>query len=181
MKRSILFFFGTFLAVAIVSCTDMKKTEHLASINDLNMQLDSIETILTENHVDSIAEKVLQTNGVELRIKRHYDVDTIDREFGQKMDRYKLMRRAMPKLGNMENKVVQSIKEERMALNNLKTDIENASGERNKYDEYITFETEKVAQIKVLLEEFVISKNEVMQTYDEIHQDMYNYSMSLIK
>lgn len=181
MKRSTLIFFGILFAIAVVSCTDMNKTEHLASINDLSLQLDSIETILNENHVDSIAEKVLQTNGVELRIKRHYVSDTIDREFGRKMDRYKLMRRAMPKLGSMENKVVQSVNEERTALANLKTDIDNASGERDKYDEYIAFEKEKVNQIKVLLNDFVTKKVEVMQTYDEMHEEMYNYSMSLVK
>lgn len=165
---------------SIYSCADIDKRKHLEAIEKMNKSLDSIQTVLLENEIDTIAALGVATNSVELRIKNNYDADTIDMELGRKMDAYKLMRRTLAPLGRSFYMIKTSVIEEKSTLEKLKTDIEKGNGERKKFPEYIKFEEAKVQQLRILLKEYVIKKNETMKTFHELHEVLDAFSMSLL-
>jgi archaellum component FlaC len=117
------FVFASLLIFLTYSCSDIKKNERLERIATMEKSLDSLEKTMKVEKIDSLPDMELAAQGVELRIKNNYKLDTINLEFGKKMDAYKRMRRAIPKLKVNWEKVKKSIIETRKSLNNLKTDI----------------------------------------------------------
>jgi hypothetical protein len=163
--------------VALFSCTDLNKGKQINAIDVMNKTMDSVQTVLMENEIDTIAALQVATNTVELRIKNYYYADTIDMALGKKMDAYKVMRRSLGPLGRSFVTIKNGVTAERTALANLKKDIENGDGNRQKYSEYVEFEQYKVDQLRKLLTEYVKEKDKTMKTFNELHQELYDFSM----
>ncbi|MFM7667726.1 MAG: hypothetical protein ACKO7D_06005 [Bacteroidota bacterium] len=168
------------LLILVYSCSDINKNKRIERISAMEKTLDSIEKIMNTNKIDSLADMQLAAQGVELRIKNNYKLDTINLEFGKKMDEYKRMRRAIPKLKGNWDKVKKGIGEMRKSLKNLKTDIENNSGKREKYDEYLKFEQNKLNQLCLLSNECQKGQKKILESYMKLHPELYQFSMELI-
>jgi hypothetical protein len=98
----------------------------------------------------------------------------------KKLNEYKVMRRALGPLGAQFQKGKKSLGEERETLKKLRTDIENGSGEREKYGDYISFEREKVKKISILIDDYVKQKNKNMNTFLTLHPELNEFSLSLL-
>lgn len=172
---------GLTLISLLFSCSDLQKSDQLASISDLNNQLDSIEQVWEEHKIDSLPQWELSVYDIENRIKKNYVSDTIDMELGRKMDAFKVLRRQFKPLGKAMNALKTGISEERESLEKLRSDIEEGNGERGKYDEFIAFEKEKVNQLVTLSTDFVDTKQQCLDTYEELYPELNAFSWSLIK
>lgn len=181
MKR--VFIFGILFTVnlALFSCSDLRKGEHLKSIEKMNTALDSIQTVLIENQIDTLPALTVAAMGVELRIKNNYYADTIDIELGKKMDAFKVMRKRLGPLGSTYNTVRLGVEDEKKTLKDLRSDIENGDGDRSKYGEYVHFEQQKVDQLRSLLKEYVSEKEKALKTFNELYDELNAFSMSLLQ
>ncbi len=177
MKKIFLLFL---IGILLVSCSDLDKSNRLVKIDKMLSGLDSMSIQIKKEKIDTLAEMQLAAQGVEYRIRGNFVADTIDLELGKKMDRYKRMRRAIPKLRSNLVKLDKGIVELKNSLTLLKNDIENNSGIREKYDQYITFEKNKYDQIVVLFKEFQKNQKKILETYSDLHVELYNFSMKLI-
>lgn len=180
MVRSFVAIIGLGL-VSLTSCMDIEASGYLDKIAEMNQTVDSVETVLNEHRMDSIADISLKAYTVENRVKRNYHADTIDLALGRKMDAFKVMRRNLKPIGKAQSDLPVMIEEERAKLEQLKIDIENGDGEREKYGEYIAFEEAKVAQLRTLLNEYVTTKESVTSTYSELYNELNDFSLSLLK
>ena len=102
-------------------------------------------------------------------------------EFGRKMDAFKVMRRTLKPLRKSITLIPESIESERLKLKELKADIENGDGKREKYAEYITFEEVKVSQLRILLNEYIETRETSLNTYNDLYDELNDFSMSLLK
>lgn len=179
MKRSIIFLLS--LSMFIVSCSDLKKDEQLKRISKLENGLALIEKNRLKNEIDTLTELKIATNAVEIRIKNYLVLDTIDLVLGKKMDAYKIMRRSLKPLGKQNIQLKQAIREEQKSLKDLKTDVENGSGSRDKYESYILFEKNKINQLQTLLDEYLRKKQETLSTYRKLHPELNQLSLDLVR
>jgi hypothetical protein len=179
MKRSITFLLS--LSMFIVSCSDLKKDEQLKRISKLENGLALIEKNRLKNEIDTLTELKIATNAVEIRIKNYLVLDTIDLVLGKKMDAYKIMRRSLKPLGKQNIQLKQAIREEQKSLKDLKTDIENGSGSRDKYESYILYEKNKINQLQTLLDEYLRQKQETLATYRKLHPELNQLSLDLVR
>ena len=168
-------------ALLLIACSDFAKKDQLVKITDLQKKITALEGQVTKNKIDSISEIKLATSEVELRIKKNLYLDTINLELGKKMDDYKRMRRSFMPLAKSYSQLIKGIREERLALKNLKLDVQNGEGERGKYDEYIAFEANKINQLMTLLEAYISYKDETMKTYFRLHPSLDSLSRTLQK
>lgn len=180
MSKKYYFIFSILFFLALGSCSDLKKDSRIEQIVKMEKSLDSLDKELKLLKIDSLENMQLAAQMVELRIKNNLKSDSVDIEFGKKMDSYKRMRRAIPKFQRNLVKLNQGIKEMRGSLTDLKSDIKNSNGKREKYDEYITFEKKKLNQLEVLMKEMQTSLKKIVDTYSMLHQELYTFSMSLI-
>ena len=172
----------TFLLFAILfaSCSDLSKKDQLTKIDEMNKSLDSIKTVLMENKIDTITQLMFATSQVEQRIKSNYVSDTINMALAKKMNAFKVSRKRLHPLGKSYNNINHGVDEEKEALRLLKSDIENGSGERNKYDEYVLFEESKVHQLRMLLTDYVSSKSKTLAELEKLYPEINEFSLSLL-
>lgn len=170
-----------FLALVTYSCSDLKKGEYLTAIEDMNKTIDSVETVLLENQIDTLPQLTVACMGVELRIKNNYYADTIDMELGKKMDAFKRMRKRLKPIAGTFNTIKLGVKDERETLKALKTDIENGNGDRKKYGEYVEFEQQKVNQLRSLIKDYVNEKDLAVKTLDELYDELNVFSLKLLE
>ena len=147
----------------------------------MNTALDSIQTVLIENQIDTLPALTVAAMGVELRIKNNYYADTIDIELGKKMDAFKVMRKRLGPLGSTYNTIRLGVEDEKKTLKDLRSDIENGDGDRSKYGEYVHFEQQKVDQLRSLLKEYVSEKEKALTTFNELYDELNAFSMSLLQ
>lgn len=150
-------------------------------ISTLEKRILLIENKRAVNEIDTLTALKKATNAVEIRIKNYLVLDTIDLVLGKKMDAYKIMRRNLKPLGKQNSQLKQAIREEQKSLKALKSDIENGSGSRDKYESYILFEKNKLNQLQLLLDEYLRLKKETITTYRELHPELNQLSLDLVR
>ena len=168
------------LLLSACSLLDSERKKYYLELDEMSKDLTNLEETLLSNEIDTLAALQLATNNVELRIKNYLVLDTINMSLAKKLNDYKIMRRALGPLWSAFQKVLKSIKEERETLAKLRTDIENGSGERDKYRKYLDFEKAKVKQISMLIVDYVKQKNKTMKTFFDLHSELNTFSLSLL-
>lgn len=177
-KISFLFFI---VLLSLNSCTDIKKIEQLEKIEVINNSLDSLSQVYTENKIDSVQNMSMSIYGVQNRIKNNYTSDTINFQLGVKMGKHKWMKKKL-KVVASDGKILDGeISEAISNLSDLKHDIENGYGEREKYDDHISHEKKKFKQLKFLCDEYVELKDSCLSIYNNVHDELNAFSMSLIQ
>ena len=168
----------------------------------MDKSLDSMYIVLKENRLDTLAGIQIAANALLTRIKTYYVTDTIDMELGKKMNQFKrVMKSIKAKKGRGANKNTESneiiitdrsigngfavvhsgLKAEEKTLIDLKKDIENGNGRRDKYAEYIKFEQQKVYQLQQLLKAYVDHKNKTIKDFNEIYAELNAFSLKLME
>lgn len=163
--------FISLLILLFFSCESKVKIKQIEQLTKMIEETDSLNQLFEKNKLDSTVEYQLAANTCLLRLKNNYKPTKVDMAFGRKVDEFKKLQKLFKKKGNhktLANEAMiisNSIREEQQALYNLKMDIESGQGDKNKYDEFITFEQGKVNTIKVLLEQYLTKKNKYLPRF----------------
>ena len=173
--------FGILLVVfsCLFSCSDIEKDRQVKKINVLTNSVEKLKIALTQYKISNVPEKKLAVYTVIKRIKSYYFTDTIDYQFAKKMNSYKVVKKSLNNLDGDYEKIRIALREEKIALRKLKSDVLNGFGQREKYDEYISFEKNKTKKIKSLLDEYIYKKKEFTIAFDSLHPLLNDYSMRL--
>ena len=173
--------FGILLVVfsCLFSCSDIEKDRQVKKINVLTNSVEKLKIALTQYKISNVPEKKLAVYTVIKRIKSYYFTDTIDYQFAKKMNSYKVVKKSLKNLDGDYEKIRIALREEKIALRKLKSDVLNGFGQREKYDEYISFEKNKTKKIKSLLDEYIYKKKEFTIAFDSLHPLLNDYSMRL--
>ena len=181
LYKSLAMRFGILLVVfsCLFSCSDIEKDRQVKKITELTNSVDKLNIALTQNKISGVSEKKLAVYTVIKRIKSYYFTDTIDYQFAKKMNSYKVVKKSLKNLDGDYEKIRIALREEKIALRKLKSDVLNGFGQREKYDEYISFEKNKTKKIKSLLDEYIYKKKEFTIAFDSLHPLLNDYSMRL--
>lgn len=178
MKQIVVLFI---LALFIVSCSDLKKGEQLEHIDQMSNSIDSVEVVLMSNKIDSLQKMQALADSVILRISKNYQSDTVTLEFGKKMDTYKQMVLSLPIIIEDQLTLKENIKTIRVSLIELREDVSSASGKRNLYDQYLSFESNKLDSVRIKAKEYMELRNKLIANFNQIHSEMNDYSLILVE
>ena len=181
LYKSLAIRFGILLVVfsCLFSCSDIEKDRQVKKINVLTNSVEKLKIALTQNKISNVPEKKLAVYTVIKRIKSYYFTDTIDYQFAKKMNSYKVVKKSLKNLDGDYEKIRIALREEKIALRKLKSDVINGFGQREKYDDYISFEKNKTKKIKSLLDEYIYKKKEFTIAFDSLHPVLNDYSIRL--
>ena len=181
LYKSLAMRFGILLVIFsfLFSCSDIEKDRQVKKINVLTNSVEKLKIALTQYKISNVPEKKLAVYTVIKRIKSYYFTDTIDYQFAKKMNSYKVVKKSLNNLDGDYEKIRIALREEKIALRKLKSDVLNGFGQREKYDEYISFEKNKTKKIKSLLDEYIYKKKEFTIAFDSLHPILNDYSMRL--
>ncbi len=176
MRVLVAFFIISFL----FSCKNEQKTKHLHEINTMEQDLDSLSSVANDTTQQRPGRLSMNVEETIQKVKNNYLPDTINYSVAKMMNNYKEIKKAvMSNSGNLA-KVKQSIPEVRQKVKDLKHDIENGVGERERYEEYINFEKKKIADIKDVLNYYLETRNKFYNRYDSLHPIVTNFADSLL-
>ena len=181
LYKSLAMRFGILLVIFsfLFSCSDIEKDRQVKKINGLTKSVEKLKIALTQYKISNVPEKKLAVYTVIKRIKSYYFTDTIDYQFAKKMNSYKVVKTSLKNLDGDYEKIRIALREEKIALRKLKSDVLNGFGQREKYDEYISFEKNKTKKIKSLLDEYIYKKKEFTIAFDSLHPILNDYSLRL--
>ena len=181
LYKSLAMRFGILLVIFsfLFSCSDIEKDRQIKKINGLTKSVEKLKIALTQYKISNVPEKKLAVYTVIKRIKSYYFTDTIDYQFAKKMNSYKVVKTSLKNLDGDYEKIRIALREEKIALRKLKSDVINGFGQREKYDEYISFEKNKTKKIKSLLDEYIYKKKEFTIAFDSLHPVLNYYSLRL--
>ena len=173
--------FGILLVIFsfLYSCSDIEKDRQLKKINMITNSVEKLKITLVQNKISSVPEKKLAVYTVIKRIKSYYFTDTIDYQFAKKVNSYKVVQKSLKNLDSDYEKIRTALRDEKIVLIKLKSDVFNGFGKREKYAEYISFEKNKIKKIKSLLDEYIYKKKEFTIAFDSLHPLLNDYSMRL--
>lgn len=166
--------------IGLCSCTDLNKSDQILSIDEMIVSVDSLQTILVNNDYTSISDYADQANEIDMRIKTNYESDTVDLIFAKKLDAFNIMRKSFDLYKMAYNQLNIDLEAEKVILEKLKSDIEKGNGSRDKYPDYIAFEKEKVLKLINSLFEFCELKENTLQTFNDLHDEINSFSLSLL-
>jgi hypothetical protein len=182
--------------LTLLSCTDLERKEQLKQIARMKQSVDSLQKNLETNRIDTLSGLRTAVMNLELRIRNNYTADTINLELGKKMAQYKTVKKFFKRekgegakneslnnqtLGTAYLVVKNGLLQEQKTLDLLKSDIENGNGERNRYNEYVQFEQNKVKQLTILLEDYKKHKDKVLKMFFEVYNELDPFVKSLEK
>ncbi len=192
------FMLGLLVVGTLFSCNDFNRKSQLQTIDKLTVSLDSMYHVLLENRIDTLAGIIIASNTLELRIKENYHADTIDLDFAKKMNRFKEIKKAFEAeseaeeeageaeerregkmLGTSYTTINEGIKDERETLKKLYSDIDQGNGNRSAYEEYLSFESQKVNQLRTLLTFYVNEKHRVLKEFYPLYETLNAYASKL--
>jgi len=177
------FVFITCFMLLFFSCESAEKVKQMERLTKMIEQTDSLNRVFKKNKMDSIVEYQIAANSIMIRLKNNYKPTKVDMVFGEKVNEFKELQMLFVK-EKEENKrtltdqgmvISNSLREEKQALYNLKMDIEIGRGDKKKYDEFITFEQNKLNTIKVLLEQYLIRKNKYLPRFRKSLKELNDY------
>lgn len=157
----------------------MRKSEQIESIENMTKSLDSMENLILGNNIEPLEKVENSAQTIEMRIKVNFSNDTIDYDLGKKIDDFLQMYKNIKPLKKDYEAIKTSVVNEKNILKNLRNDIENGYGERAKYDEFVLFEEKKVNRFYSMLSEYLEQREIILKTYDELHDELNNYSLEL--
>lgn len=166
--------------LVLFSCQDVKKGNQLDKLSQLEQRLNKTEDTFESNRNSSLGSIIDAMLELEVSIRKNYKSDTVNLEIGQQLNEYKGARKLLQGIEKQYGEIPLLIEEERTSLKKLKSDIENTAGEKAKYDEFLTFEQEKVKQLEVLIEKLVSNQLKSLESYQQLHNKMNDFSHSLV-
>jgi Mg2+ and Co2+ transporter CorA len=178
MKKFILL---SFVGVFTFACVDFNRDYLLQKVSKIDQQLLEIEGKLKDERLNDVSTIKLNIMQTELRIKQNLHLDTIDIALAKKLDAYKGMRRSIKPMLQQYLKVREGINEEKRVLKQLRKDIKEGRGERNRYPEYIRFERQKVRQLSSLTTEYLRTKELFFKDYARLYPPIEAFSRALLQ
>ena len=164
----------------ILGCKDQEKSSYLEEIELMNSKIDSLDNVSKNQNSDSIPAIVRTIENTIDKVKENYIADTIDLEIATLMNRYKDAKKSLSSNTGNLSKAKGAIPEVKEKLEHLKHDIENGVGDREKYEEYINFEKNKIQEIESILDYYIKTNKKYLEQYQSAHPKVKNFVDSLV-
>ena len=129
--------------------------------------------------VDTIQVYMGRVNSLDSLIKLNYQNDTLNFQNARDIDAFMNLKTVFPQLNSSLVFIDSALVLKFKALESLKKDIENSTGDRSKYPEFISFEQDEVAKIESQLEENQLRLEESITTFNSLYPAVNDYLVSL--
>jgi chromosome segregation ATPase len=168
------------LPFLIWGCKDQEKSAYLEEIEVMTSKIDSLDIISKNQNSDSIPQVVKTIEKTIDKVKSNYVADTIDLELAALMNRYKDAKKSLSSNTGNLSKAKGAIPEVKEKLEHLKHDIENGVGDREKYQEYINFEKNKIQEIESILSYYIKTNKKYLKQFKNDHPQVKSFVDSLV-
>lgn len=136
--------------------------EQITALQDGLDRLEKEWSTQESNTIDSLS--VICTTKID-SISLLYNDQKIGVDLASKIDQFKQCNNDLKELKKIHSFFPSLLNDKKQALASLKTDVNKGSGRREKYDEYIDFETKELATIRQQYQEYLQTKEHCAEYY----------------
>ncbi|MEJ6776603.1 MAG: hypothetical protein QNK85_04685 [Crocinitomicaceae bacterium] len=162
------------------SCVDFKKSEQLELIDALSLKLSEIQEIKSGS-IDSVQSYMAKVVGLDSLLKHSYQNDTLSFYDAENIDLFINLKVVLPDLNTAMVEIDSVIMIKSNSIERLRKDVENSTGVRSKYPEFIAFEKEEILKIKNQLIENQLLLIELMEAFNSLFPKLNDYLSSFVK
>jgi hypothetical protein len=181
----------------LFSCSTANKDKQLKQIDALITQLDSLSNVYEVNRFDSLNYWRQEASNIELAIKNNYYATKVEPVLSRKMNRFKSLQEiidAESELGGEgeyeeEEKEMtlglrmmllnRGFKKEKIALGNLKSDMESNAIDDSEITGFIEQESLNVTRLNNALTQYLFVKNTELKEYIRLCNDLRLFADSI--
>lgn len=157
------------LSVLIVGCSDFKQKAQLKAVNDLQAKAKRLNQSFKASFPDTLSSMRQNMMHMEIFLKNHVVLDSVDRSYGSDMDEYKETRNKIGTINKQYVVLKKAFTEESNQLKQLENDISNGFGKRQRYDDYLASEKKNVDKLEKHTNEFIKAINQIKDKYQLLH------------
>lgn len=157
----------------------MKQSEYNQKIDQSISELNLSKEKLSYKIFDSIPLVISEINNLKSNIRTFLKNDTLPLDIALKIDEINQIDKALQNIEANKTITLNDINAVIQNLKNLKTDIENGSGNRGKYQENIKVENSKQKFLVDAVENYLNDCTNSIQTFDNLKVDLFSFSNDL--
>ena len=175
LKFSVLFS----LILCLVSCVDLSKNNQISELSSLSKRVDNIQQEFELLKKDTISEIIYAMNENSEKIKANIGEDTLTVQIARNLDAYKKIYRKLTSIEAYDEKFLFGSQDIKNSIEKLSNDITKGSGDREKYDQFLSFERSKVLELEKLLRNVKKLQSESIETFQKIQPAIASFADQL--
>ncbi len=160
-----------FVGILLISCSDLKKPEQLKKASEMLSDLTTFEKKLKDAAIDSTLENHVMEDSLIFKLKQ-FEQDTITVDMAKKMNRFKRLHETLPIARELQQQIFESIVAMKEDLEALKKDISEGNGRRDRYDDYLNKEQEKIDIVRKEWEQCLVLLKDINNHWDASVMEM---------
>lgn len=133
------------LCIILTACSDLKRPHQLERLVELEAQLETAQEKLSEISDSLLFSVYVFAEDVKIKMEV-YAPDTLELEKALRLDRYFKAGQSSLFVLDERHKLLNMLPVYAEDLRKLKQDIEMGSGERHRYEEFLSFEEKKIEE-----------------------------------
>ncbi|MFZ9028142.1 MAG: hypothetical protein ACO2Z9_03960 [Crocinitomicaceae bacterium] len=165
--RKILFIL-TLLSFA--SCVEVSGEEKVMEVESMIIQLDSLETKSRELSIENLSEITKWSDTLDTKIRKLFK--PVPFNIGKQIVAFTTLKGELSLFNTTDTLISKQLIIQKTQLLNLKTDIENGSGSRGRYDHYISLENTNMKQIEDLINKRDSARIRIISNFNELKSNL---------
>ena len=176
MKSSFLIL----LTIVCFGCAGLERPEHLEDVNALLDQLGVIHQEMEMIQPEELKQMSESFDSLVF-IVEEIQPDSISLDLALKLDKYRSMAKGANEVNSQYEELIDLMDKRQSVVSQLKEDIELSRGQRDKYAEYIQFETEQLNKLKGRVDSCMLQVENSLLIYNELNASIVQDVMVLRK
>lgn len=133
----------------LYSCVDVVGTEELSEVELMKIECDSLKSMHISSTINNLQEIKSWVNQNDLKIRKISN--PVDLNLAIDIERFNQLRMSIQPYDSSRTGIDSKIDAEQKSLDKLYKDIQKGNGDREHYNDYITYEQLKIDSIRSIL------------------------------
>lgn len=165
--RKILFILAL---LSFTSCVEVSGKEKVMEVESMIVQLDSLETRSRELSIENLSEITKWSDTLDAKIRKLFK--PVPFNIGKQIVTFTELKGELSIFNATDTLIEKRLIIQKSQLVNLKTDIENGSGSRGQYDQYISKEQANIKQIEGLINKRDSARIRIISNFNELKSNL---------
>jgi len=155
------------IVLIFLSCSDIKKGRQLESVHLISKTIDSLQSKWDKEDQTKIDSFIHTCSSKIDSIAILYQSQELALNEATQLDLFKNANNDFVELKKIHDFFPYILSEKKQAILSLQKDINNGSGRREKYDQYIAFEQQELTTIIQQLDNYIKIKQRCLNNFDQ--------------
>lgn len=174
-------FFLLLCLFSLFACSDFQRGNQLKQLDEQHARLLKMEQLIQSNDIGKTRAELDAAIRVDQTIKRYYENDTLSLPVAAKLDAFKEMVISLGAVVEQHPLLLSEMRDTKERITALHLDIEQGSGQREKYTESVNYETKKVAELAKLTDFYRMQLEKARMNYTQAYPFVQHFSEQLKK